>query len=359
MDPMHVETFYTTLERSLELFDRRARRLGLRATTKAELETWRREVRTELRRITGIARMESCPPNPERLESERLEGYRRETWLLGVEPNVRMPLYVLVPDGLEAGERRPCVIAPHGHGSAGKCAPAGRRDIPAVRETCEKHNYDYGVDFVRRGYVVFCPDARGFGERRESMLQGETREHFMNSTCVPLNHIAISLGGSLTGQWTWDLMRLVDWIRERPDCDPDRIACAGLSGGGLQTLWLAAMDERVRCAVVSGYFYGYKDSLLRLSGNCGCNYVPGLWELVDMGDLGALVAPRLLLVETGTRDDLNGERGVANAVEQVQIARHAYRLLGAEDRLRHVVFDGPHVWHGAETPAFLARMGRE
>jgi dienelactone hydrolase len=146
--------------------------------------------------------------------------------------------------------------------------------------------------------------------------------------------------------WAWDLMRLADYVETRPECDARRLGCAGLSGGGLQTLWFAALDERVQCAVVSGYLYGYKDSLLKLATNCSCNYVPHLWKLADMGDLAALIAPRPLLVETGTRDALNGERGAANVTEQLAITRQAYRLLGAPDRLAHDLFEGEHMWHG-------------
>jgi hypothetical protein len=157
----------------------------------------------------------------------------------------------------------------------------------------------------------------------------------LSNSCAVLNHMAIPLGQTVTGMWTFDLIRLVDYVETRPECNALRIGCAGLSGGGLQTLWLTALDERVRCAVVSGYFYGYKDSLLRLANNCSCNYVPHLWELADMGDIAALVAPRPLLIETGTLDPLNGERGVANVAEQLAIARQAYTLLGASERLGH------------------------
>ena len=79
-----------------------------------------------------------------------------------------------------------------------------------------------------------------------------------------LNHMAMPLGQTVTGMWTWDLMRLIDHVETRPECDASRIGCAGLSGGGLRTLWLAALDERIRCAVVSGYFYRYRESLLLL-----------------------------------------------------------------------------------------------
>jgi hypothetical protein len=115
------------------------------------------------------------------------------------------------------------------------------------------------------------------------------------------------------------------------------------------------MDERIVCSAVSGYFYGYLDSLLKLPQNCSCNYVPHLVEYVDMGDLGALIAPRPLLIESGSRDPLNGERGLVNVTEQVEITAKAYSLLEAEDKLYHHVFDGEHLWNGEKTYPFLAK----
>jgi hypothetical protein len=131
------------------------------------------------------------------------------------------------------------------------------------------------------------------------------------------------------------------------------VGCIGLSGGGLQTLYLSALDERVACAVISGYFYGVDDSLLYLSDNCDCNYVPRLWEYVDMGDLGALIAPRPLLIESARQDPLNGPRGIDNVIEQVDITRRAYDLLGAGDKIAHDMFDGGHTWHGTLAMAWL------
>ena len=75
----------------------------------------------------------------------------------------------------------------------------------------------------------------------------------------------------------------------------------------------------IKAAVVSGYFYGYRESLLVKHQNCSCNYVPHLYETADMGDLGALIAPRPLLVETGARDPLNGQSGMKNVNSQMAI----------------------------------------
>jgi len=355
MDILPDGRYYTAMEYLLLRFDALARQMGFRAATLEEHQRWQHELRARLRQITGVNTMISCPLEPEITERVSLEGYARERVLLQTEPGIIMPVYVLLPADLPPGERRPIVIAPHGHSSGGKFSPAGRRDIPALVNTIEEHNYDYGVQLVRAGFVVFCPDARGFGERRELYRQGDDPEALLASSCDLLNHMAIGLGQTVTGMWTWDLIRLADYAEIRPECDASRLGCAGLSGGGLQTLWFSALDERVQCAVVSGYYYGYKDSLLKLCGNCSCNYVPRLWEVADMGDIGALIAPRPLLIETGTEDDLNGERGVVNASEQVEITRAAYELLGAPDRLVHDIFEGEHRWHGKRAIPWMVR----
>lgn len=349
---MH-DAHYTAEAALLERFDRERRGMGLRARDADELSAWRDGLRARLRALTGLDTMRACPLDPQEDKPERCDGFTRTRVVLAVEPGVRMPLYVLAPAALRPGERRAVVLAPHGHGGGGKAAVAGKDDVPEVAAAIARYNYAYGVQLARAGFVALCPDARGFGERRERVMLEDG--DLLGGSCRVLNNMALPLGQTVTGMWVWDLMRLIDYAETRDDCDASRLGCAGLSGGGLQTLWLAALDERVRCAVVSGYFYGYKDALLRLSQNCSCNYVPGLWQLADMGDLGALIAPRTLLVESGRFDELNGERGLANVTEQLAITRQAYALLGAEERLAHSVFDGDHRWDGADALPWLKK----
>ena len=65
-----------------------------------------------------------------------------------------------------------------------------------------------------------------------------------------------------------------------------------------------------------------------------------------MGDMGALIAPRPLLIETGDRDPLNGASGMDNVRSQVDIAGAAYRFLGVDAKLVHDVRRGEHKWFG-------------
>ncbi len=131
------------------------------------------------------------------------------------------------------------------------------------------------------------------------------------------------------------------------------MGCAGLSGGGLQTLFFTALERRVKAAVVSGYFYGVKDSLIRQASHCDCNNVPQLWKYADMGDIGGLIAPRPLFIETGDKDPHNGASGVANVTAQVTATRKVYRALEAGRELVHHVFPGEHRWCGERAIPWL------
>jgi hypothetical protein len=93
--------------------------------------------------------------------------------------------------------------------------------------------------------------------------------------------------------------------------------------------------------------------------NCACNYVPELWKAVDMGDIGSLIAPRPLLIETGDEDHLNGESGLDNVKSQLDITRGAYDLLGMPDKLIHSISHGGHRWYGDKAGWFMETYLKE
>ena len=324
----------------LRRFDQVGRKLAFGASNARQCKTWRSSLLKKLRELTGYNTMVRSPLKPRIIDQVACDGYMRQHMEIQTEPGVYMPMYVLSPTDRKGS--LPAVIAAHGHCGGGKVAVAGVRDVPEVASAITELNYDYGVQIARAGMIAFCPDARGFGERREHT----DRTGLMYSSCLDLRNMAEPLGQTVAGMWAWDLHRLVDYIGTRKDVLPGRVGCAGLSGGGLQTLWAASMDDRIRCAIISGYLYGYKEALLIDHGNCSCNYVPHLYEYADMGDIAAMIAPRPLLIETGDADTLNGKSGLANVRSQVQIIRRAYKALGAADAVKHDIFQGGHRWHG-------------
>ena len=176
---IHTNEYYTCMEHLMKVFDKRGRQKALKATTLNEYKIWKEEVRKILWEITGLKHMETCELSPRLVETTKLEGMTREKMLIQVEPDVWMPFYVLIPDyPLIVEGKKKVMLAPHGHSSAGKYAIAGRDDIPAVEGTIRRFNYDYGLEMAKKGYVVFCPDSRGFGEEERKQNKVIRRRTF-------------------------------------------------------------------------------------------------------------------------------------------------------------------------------------
>lgn len=343
---IEIPKFYGSLQGMLRKFDRYSRQDAFQGTSREAFESWKQQARGTLKKLIGWSYMETCPLNPVVEERITLEnGIVREKVIIQVEPGTFMPMYILIPPK-QGEEKQECFIALPGHQGAGKFSVAGCYEIPAVKRMIDHYNYDYGMQLAKRGYVAVCPDCRGFGERRDEALQkqGDVTA-FLTSTCFHLSHMAEALGQTVAGMCTWDAARLIDYLYERDEWRMDTLGVMGFSGGGMQTLWISALDDRVKQAIISGYLYGYKDSLLILNGNCSCNYVPHLWEHFDMGDIASLIAPRPLVIQSCRDDHLNGPRGLVNVTEQLDIVRAAYQLYHCEDLLLHDVREGEHCWH--------------
>lgn len=329
--------YYTSKRYYEEKYDSVKREYAFQADTQQTHQEWKKAVRVRLAEMTGMNQcvrteaMEHCVSITQR------DGYVEEYWLMQTEPGVTMPFYFLKPQD-SAGKKCPTVVNPHGHGG-GK----------------EKTFRDwFAVELAKKGYCVACPDTRGSGERREMWQQGEEPEKVRLNSHRELQQMILGFGQCMVGLAVWDLMRLLDVLCTWECVDAQRLACAGMSSGGQQTVWLTAMDDRIRAAITSGYFYGFKDSLVSLPGNCACNFVPNLWRTMDMGDMGAMIAPRPLFIESGEKDHLEGARGLDNVYPQVETARKAFALYQAENKLVHSVHDGGHEWRGDGMLDFLA-----
>ena len=356
---VHIDTYYEDELAFRERLKREGRSAAFKGTMPEDFETWQVATRVRLFDLLGLSIMDRVSIEARKLDRVQIAGgIVRTHAMLQVERDVWMPFYLLEPQSpkLDACGRKCCYICPHGHQGAGAASVAGVAGVPAVDDAVRKFNYDYGLRLARMGYVTVCPDARGWGYRRDWKGQGDDENSFLRGTCLNQARMAEPLGLTVAGLNAWDNMRLIDYLEARGDIAMDDLGCFGFSGGGYMTLYLAALDPRVCKTFVSGYLYGVDDSLLHLNGNCSCNYTPGLWRLLDMGDIASLIAPRPLLVQSCEEDHLNGSRGLKNVDEQLEIVRDAYKLLGRRDGLRHEVCPGEHhlgVTHLAEDIEWL------
>ena len=169
--------------------------------------------------------------------------------------------------------------------------------------------------------------------------------------CEQPSKNALHWGLSMTGIRVWDAMRMIDFLQSRPEVDGDRIGMVGISGGGLVTQFTAALDDRIKAACVSGYLNRYEACILAIH-HCIDNYVPGLGRVANDDDIACLIAPRPLLVQSGTRDPIFPIAATRVALAKL---RRCYRLVGAADRLEADLFPGVHCFHGPPVWPFFDR----
>lgn len=280
----------------------------------------------------------------ELLERGPWQGLRRERLRLHGGVAGPLPVDVLAPEG--DGAPRAALLCIHGHG-AGKADVVGvSTGDPAQAERIAAANYTYALEFARRGYITLAPDLQGFGERCDAERPRAGRDPCDNSyfkaALLGLTPLALNLV---------DLRLVVEYALQRSDIAADRLGCVGLSLGGRMTMYLAALDPRIRVAVASGALNTLRERLTSFAG-CGSQLLPGLLRYGDTPELFGLIAPRPLLLELGTQDGTSPELYAAAAYRLIQ---RAYSLAGVEERLAIDIFARGHRFSGRKAFPFLAR----
>ncbi len=283
------------------------------------------------------------PLNPRLIQTRELDDVIVESILIDVDLFSSLPLYLMYPSNLEKGEKRSAVLAAHGHG--------GNRDQLAGFERSSHGYQKYAIDLVKRGYIVIAPEWRNFGVRQFPKAWIRENRDPCNIAYFAFGYLGFHL---LTLQIN-DAMRCIDYLCTRPEVDPNRIGMVGLSFGGTMTTYVAALDERIKCAIISGYLSTLQDAMsMRGSANtCGSQYSPGLLEYGDISDIMGLIAPRPLFLEMGQRDECFI---IQDAREAFQHLETIYSAAGARDLLSDYVFPGPHQFDGSRSLPWLEEI---
>jgi dienelactone hydrolase len=309
--------------------------LKVRGDSAAECRKWQDEFAAKLRSLLGP----HAPPAKWKTivqNSVDLKDHRREELILEAEGHPPLPVYLLLPQRATA-KPGPGLVALHGHGPFGYHPVAGRDDLDGVAAAIKNSNYDYGRQLVRRGYVVAAPCLTPFGPRLGK------RETTSKQDLCAVTFIRMQLlGRLLIAENLRDCLWAVELLARHPRVDSKRLGCVGLSYGGRMTMLTAALEPRIRVAVISGALNVMQE---RIAGrySCGAQVIPHLLEYGDVPEIGALIAPRLAIWEVGNRDGLIAPKWAAESLRRMGLA---YKALGAADRLLVDRFEGGHRWNG-------------
>ena len=214
------------------------------------------------------------------------DGYNIECLRYQSEPNDWVPAYLLIPSGVSAQRPAPGIAVWHQHAGQyhlGKSEPAGLAGNPM---------HHTGVALARAGYVVICPDALCFEERRDQKLNDGDYERFEFLRYV-VN------GQSLAWKNILDMKRAIDLLSQRPEVLSDRLGCYGHSMGATHTWLVGPWDERLKCLVGNCCLPTYEAVHRHRLLHCFPNFIPGLGGYGDTPDIAALIAPRPLHLNFG------------------------------------------------------------
>jgi dienelactone hydrolase len=311
--------------------------------------------------------MPQAPRVERRWEKDGLQG-EEISWWVGYGP--RTHAWLFKPAG--AAGRLPGIVALHDHGAFkyfGKEKIAeGPEEMPAIVKVHQHEYYGdrpYANALAREGFVVLVADTFLWGSRRMPLetIPEETRQvaatfeqwsfqpEYPDREVVAYNAAAMLgedviekycalLGTTFAGVVSYEDRVIASYLASRPEVDPQRIGCIGLSGGGCRSAMLGATYDRIRARVIVGMMSTYAGLLDRNVVSHTWMFFPTGWPRHgDWTDLAAARAPSPMLVQYDLQDELFSEAGMRAADKR--LAEH-YRSVGAAQNYRGDFYPGKH-----------------
>lgn len=333
-------------------------------------EVWKDQARAKVRELLRYD-PPVCDADAKILERVDCGDYVREKIEFNTSPAVRVPAYLLLPKGKPG--KRPGIVALHDHGAffvyGKEKIVATENEHPSLTEfkRTAYSGRSWASDLAARGYVVLAIDMFYWGERR--LLLAEDPDAWWNRDTMTAAEVqafnqrsgeftyrtAISLfmsGITWPGVMFTDDMRTVDYLATRPEVDPDRIGCCGLSVGGFRSAHLAGLHRRIKAAIVVGWMCTYGALLREKLTTVGfMKMVPGLYQYLDLPDIVSMTCPGALRVIHGLRDGLFTNAGFQAACDKIA---GVYKKCGVPERFVPVTYDGPHEFNAEQQDAAFA-----
>ncbi|MCK9618583.1 MAG: acetylxylan esterase [Lentimicrobiaceae bacterium] len=265
-----------------------------------------------------------APLNAKIIRTIDKDDYRVEHIVYESQPGFYVTSSMFIPTGLKRVSKIPTIIYCSGHSGDGY------------------RGYQTQIlNLVKKGFIVFAFDPVGQGERlgyydpetKKSAIGPPTIEH-----SYPGSQVFIT-GSSLARYMIWDGIRAVDYLLSRNEVDPARIGITGRSGGGTQSAYIAAMDDRIYAAAPECWITNFT-RLFQTVGpqDAEQNFFNEIIGGIDHSDFLLVRAPKPTLMITTTRDmfSIQGAKETENVVSRI------YKAYGKEDNFSRVEDDFPH-----------------
>lgn len=337
--------------------------LSFRQKEWSDLDQWRKMAKQRLIERMGVPDIGGMPTVTVKKQYE-YDGLHIEelTWRL---PYGRPTEGILLKPA-KAKTPLPAILAFHDHGGnkyfgTRKITKTSDEQHPLMKEHQQEYyeGLAWANEIAKRGYVVLVSDAFPFASRRVWMQDvpahlrrglsdndPENSENIRkyNEWAGEHEHVMskslLSAGTTWAGVFYAEDKKALDILCARKDVDATRVGCAGLSGGGMRTVFMGGLDERIQCAVCVGFMTTWKDLVLHKSfTHTWMTYVPILPNELDFPEILGLRAPLPTMVLNDIDDDLYTLSEMKRADT---IVKEVYTKAGSAERYKCSFYPGPH-----------------
>jgi dienelactone hydrolase len=348
--------------------------LSFRRKEFQNVDTWRKQAKQRLldrMAVPNIGGMPSVKVD----KQYSYDGLHIEelTWQL---PYGR-PTQAILLKPENAKGKLPAILAFHDHGGnkyfgCKKITKTSDEQHPMMKEHQQSYysGHAWANEIAKRGYVVLVPDAFTFGSRRvmlqdvpEHLRNGLTDDNGNNQENIDKynkwagEHEHVMAKSLFCAGTTWPAVffaedqKALDILCARQEVDTNRVGCAGLSGGGIRTVFMAGIEPRIKCAVDVGFTSTWTDFLLNKSfTHTWMTYVPLLPNELDFPEILGLRAPLPTLVLNDSDDGLYTLPEMQRAEK---ILTEVFNKAGAADKFKCSYYPGPHKFDAdMQTEAF-------
>jgi len=239
---------------------------------------------------------------------EEFDSYTRKLIEYNVNSNERVQSYLLIPKLNK--NSYPAILAIHQH--------AGNWNIGKSEVVGLTNNemFSYGLDLVKRGYVVIVPDIICFESRQGEGVYKENREgqkafeRFM--FCDYLVH-----GSTLQTKTLHDLSVAIDVLCSLDYVDKNNIGAIGHSLGGQEAIWIEWFDKRIKVGASSCGVSMIEDIINNKILHNFYLYIPNMLEVCDMDEIiKDIVSDRKLIISSGLLDERHFPLSGINKIEE-------------------------------------------
>ncbi len=306
---------------------------------------WQNRLRRKFRQLIGDIPGSRVPLDVRSLWKREHALGTIERIVFTSEPSADVPAYVCLPRNGDPPYTFFICLQGHTSGMHNSIG-VDRKDESKPIEV--EGDRDFALGCMERGIAALCIEGRAFGDLAERIQPinphfhvGEERR---KDRCHDTMMQALLLGRTLVGERLFDVDRGIDYLASRGDVDMKRLGLMGLSGGGMLTIYAAALLHRIRLAMPAAHFCTYRDGLMS-NHHCACCYIPGIYNYAEMADIAGLFAPRPIVVVTGKDDPSKPIEAVRTAFSDL---KRIYRAAGAERNCQLVVGEGGHRFYAQE-----------